>query len=208
MAFFLLLLSAPFAGAAFLSFGSGTGAQVTAGAETMRTHLVPADEAPAQTQVDVRLGWLPLTLGRLVVSLTPAPREAGLALQSVREADVAVYQWNPNREFTAPKPDLAALDSTLERQGWNRVVQVQEGLQSVLVYVANNSRMERDLTACVAVSDRDQLVIAGGRFDLEALAELVHGVSARSPGPRPNWTSPIAGHFGGIHGVGRGSTSR
>ena len=197
--FCLLLLSAPFAGAALLWLGSDSSARVTAGTEALRNHLLPTSGATAQTQVDVRLGWLPLTIGRLVVGLTPAPREARTALRSIREANVSVRHWGSNRELPVPTADVAALDSVMERQGWTRMVRVQEAFQTVLVYVAENASRERDLTACVAVSDRDQLVIAGGRFDLEALTELAHGMKGLSPEHRPNWPSQIAGIFGGIH---------
>ncbi len=191
-----MLLSVPFAGAALLWLSSGGGARVTAGTEALRNQLDPTTGAAAQTQVDVRLGWLPLTVGRLVVGLTPAPREARMALRSVREASVSVRQWNPDRERVTPNIDIAALDSVMERQGWTRVVRVQEELQTVLVYVAGNAAGEWDLTACVAVRDRDQLVIAGGRFDLEALTELARGIKDLSPKHHPNWPSQIAGIFG------------
>jgi hypothetical protein len=143
---------------------------VSAETRALRNAVVHGDGAKWHKQVEANVGFLPLSLARMVLPFTPAPPEAQQALSAVRSFEVSVH------ELRESQPDRARIlsdaDKDMRKRGMDRVVAVLDGETAVAVYV----KPERDGGAKVKVSvlvvDGRQMVAVTGRADLEPIMDL------------------------------------
>lgn len=147
---------------------------ITRASEVVAVRRQLAEELGASwdRQFGVRLGAVPFALARGVAHFLDLPAEARAGMSLVRGVEVSVSQ-GPRRVSRAMRRDLlACADQVLERRGWDRLVGVIEGDTVVGVYVPESMRSLRRLSVCVVVLDREQLVIASVRGNLQPLMEL------------------------------------
>jgi hypothetical protein len=111
-----------------------------------------------------------LTLGAVRAGLAHARLDPGAraALQSVRSAEVGVYQL-----ASGPPPNLAAMlaaaDSAMTVRGWERVIRVIDGHNLVAVYVPGKNISAHHLKCCVLVLDGKEMVLVSVQGNPEPL---------------------------------------
>ena len=157
----------------------------------LRDSVAPGVATGWHKQVEVSVGRLPLWLARAGLHFAPVQAEARLALRAAKGADVAVYERPADGAPTDRVAVLQRADEAMSYLGWQRAVGVVEQDQLVAVYVPRHQDSTHELTACVLVLDRQNLVVASARTDLEPLLELVRS--------RPEWHEHlrlVAGHGG------------
>jgi hypothetical protein len=144
-------------------------------ARVLRREVMAASDARWHTKVQVSLGGI--TLGAVRTALAFVHHkdiaDARLALRSVRDASVGVYDltsaetdWSRDRLFVRT-------DEVMQDRGWTRLVGVADGRQTVLVYVSDKSGESDLIDVCLAVVDGRQLVVVSTTVDAVGLADLV-----------------------------------
>lgn len=190
VAVILVGIAFPFVGVAVLWMDAHRGSKVSTGIALLRSHLVdgaePSDEK-TETQVDARVGRIPLLLGRLVAGATPLPPEAKLALEAVREGEVSIWTGRSKSSSNFATTNLESLDREMETSHWQRVVLVHDGNDFVVVYAEEFASDDREISICVAVLEPGTRVIAGGKLRPSALADLVRVAQSRQGGKLPHF---------------------
>jgi hypothetical protein len=190
MGVILIGLIAPFAAAAALWLEAHRGTQLASGISRLQAHFEPStggSAARTETQVDARVGRLPLLLGRMILRATPAPPEAKLALGALREAQVSVWTGSRDRSEEPKLESLESLDKDMALNRWDRVAHIRDGHDEVIVYLDRFQTTDRELSICVAVIEPGTRVIAGGKLHPNALADLVRLAQARHGGKLPHF---------------------
>ncbi len=146
--------------------------------------------APGEWSPKIELGvgrlpaWIARTGFHLFESRLNLPPEARFGVDAFRSADVGVYQRRRSAASSSPGAMFADVDQAMDERDWEPVVAVQEGHQSVRVFVPKNVSNIRDAQACVFVLERDELVIVSARLNLEPLLELASSKLHHLPFPR------------------------
>lgn len=151
-------------------------------AEDMRDAVLSSSgDASLKTKIQLNVGPLSTGLIRCVVSqIDKVDKDARLALACVRSASVGVYEGG--KSLRSDASSLERIESYMTKQGWSRVVSVQERKQRVLIYARNPSSTSSTLRLSLAVLDGDTLVIAGLRGSGEPLQELLSNHLGQLPG--------------------------
>jgi hypothetical protein len=144
-----------------LLVGAGVASFFCLGADTraLRNGLMKSSGVEWRQQIALNAGLL--TLGAVRAGLSCARLDPGAraALQSVRSAEVGVYQLASG----TPSPDrvamLAASDSAMTVRGWERVVEVMDGHNLVAVYLPGKNISIHRLRCCVLVFDGKEMVL-------------------------------------------------
>lgn len=169
---FLVILLVP----ALLLYGITGFFRLSAEARSLRnglTRSLQSQSVDSRERIELRIGAITCYLLRVGLSFAPVPEEAQLALRAVRGAEVGLYQLGAGAGTLTPGEVLSAADTAMAQRGWDRVVGVaaREG-ELVAVYMPEHSSDAQALRLCVAVLNRDHLIVAGGRGNLEPLLEL------------------------------------
>jgi hypothetical protein len=140
-------------------------------ARALRNGLMKSSGVEWRQQIAVNAGHL--TLGTVRVGLSRARLDPGAlaALQSVRSAEVGVYQLASG----TPPPDraamLAAADAAMTIRGWDRVVGVMDGSNLVAVYVPEKNTSAHHLKCCVLVLNGKEMVLVSVQGNPEPLLQ-------------------------------------
>jgi hypothetical protein len=134
--------------------------------------------APGQwdRQFELGVGRIPVALARagalrFIPDLDPIAR-AGI--RSLERGDVGVY-----RRVTGPSSmglsdgTLGKARETMARRGWEPLVMVQDGDQSVAVFLPSGTSHADRLDVCVLVVDHEQLVLVSGSIQTAPLFEVL-----------------------------------
>jgi hypothetical protein len=124
-------------------------------------------------KIELSVGPLSCLALRAGLSFAPLDPEARTALRAVRGAEVGIYELDGASGRIDPGALLSSADEATSSRGWDRVVGVGQKHELVAVYVPKRPARGAKLQVCVAVLNRDQLVVAAGRSDLDPLMELV-----------------------------------
>ncbi|HUS36610.1 MAG TPA: hypothetical protein VM680_14755 [Verrucomicrobiae bacterium] len=159
----LLALAAPVAIAVAIFHVSGD-------TRALRNAAIHGDGAQWQKQVEANVGFLPLSIARIILPFTPAPPEAQQAFSAIRSVEVSVH------ELRGSKPDHARIlrdaDEDMRKRGWDRVVAVLDHETVVAVYVTPDSGPEGKVKVSVLVVDGRQMVAVTGRANLQPVLDL------------------------------------
>jgi hypothetical protein len=98
--------------------------------------------------------------------------EAKIALKAVHWASVGVYERTADRTAWSRRDLFEKTDTVMTKRGWTRAVGVADGDDTVLIYTKPSTTND-SLEVCLAVLDRNDLVIASASVDAGALAGLV-----------------------------------
>lgn len=142
-------------------------------ARALRRAVADAGGFGLTTRVQLSAGPLLLSLGRAVASAVgDVPEEAREALAAVRRSSVGVYR-------IASRPDdgrdgwMAGAEVRLQQRGWQRLVAARSAEHAVVVYAPEEPPTRGPMKVCVAVCDRNQLVVVSATIEPAALARLV-----------------------------------
>ena len=153
-------------------------------ARALRNGLMKSSGVEWRQQIVLNAG--PLTLDAVRLGLSRARLDSGprAALQSVRSAEVGVYQLASGTPPPNRAAMLAAADSAMTTRGWERVVGVMDGHNLVAVYVPGQDISAYHLNCCVLVLDGKEMVLVSVQGNPEPLltyALAQPGLGAQSP---------------------------
>ncbi|HKW28766.1 MAG TPA: hypothetical protein VJT54_05490 [Verrucomicrobiae bacterium] len=138
-------------------------------ARALRNGLMKSSGVEWQQRIALNAGCL--TLGAVRAGLSHARLEPGAraALQSIRSAEVGVYQLVSG----TPPPDrgsmLTAADTAMTVRGWERVVGVMDGHNLVAVYLPEKNITAHRLKCCVMAFDGKEMVLVSAQGNPEPL---------------------------------------
>lgn len=149
------------------------------GGETRALRQAALSAAPGRwdRQFEIGIGRLPVLLAKAGLGFLPLEPEVRAALASFESADVSIYERHSEAAAVAPgdgpAPDLlASVSAAMARQGWEPVVRVRDGQDTIGVFVPTDAGRSTRLRACVLVLDRNDLVIVSARANPEPLIQL------------------------------------
>jgi hypothetical protein len=148
-------------------------------ARALRDSLAKAADTTWESEIELGLGTLTFALVRGGAALFEAPEEARAALSAVRGVEVGVYRLQPGEPVAPAAKLLRAADRTMSDRGWDRLVGVIEGNQTVAVYVPRELEPGDQVRALVAVVEGREMVIAGVRGRPEPLLAAVASGNAK-----------------------------
>lgn len=154
-----------------LLLGAGVASFFLLGSDTraLRNGLMKSSGVAWRQQIALNAGHL--TVGAVRAGLSRANLDPATcaALQSVRSAEVGVYQLAPG----TPPPDgaamLAGADSAMTFRGWERTVGVMDGHNLVAVYLPGKNISAHRLKCCVLVLDGREMVLVSVQGNPEPL---------------------------------------
>jgi hypothetical protein len=159
----LLALAAPVAIAVAIFHVSGD-------TRALRNAAIHGDGAQWQKQVEANVGFLPLSIARIVLPFTPAPPEAQQAFSAIRSVEVSVH------ELRSSKPDHARIlrdaDEDMRKRGWDRVLAVLEKDNVFALYITPDSGPGGKVKASVLFVEGRQMFAATGRANLQPIMDL------------------------------------
>jgi hypothetical protein len=173
-----VLAVALFCTVALVVFGITSFFRLSRDSRQLRNSLVEASEAAGVSwskKAELSFGAFSFGVARATLSLADTrrvPKEARLALQSVSGAEFGIYRRTPRGGGLNAGALLTAADAAMAKRGWERIVGVVHDKQLVAVYIPRMAQLDEQLPACVAVLDREQLVVVAARAHLEPLLEL------------------------------------
>lgn len=159
---------------ALLGLGSTGCFQVSRDAEVLRDSLMEPVRAKWDTEIELGVGSVTLSLARAGLRFVDLDPDARAALQAVRAAEVGVYRRPAGRREPDPAAMLAAGDKAMARRGWDRLLTVVNRRELVVAYVPRSLRSTDELRLCLAVVNDRELVVVAARSDLDPLMELAH----------------------------------
>ena len=143
-------------------------------ARDLRSAIVDATEWDARREVQFSVGPGLLAVGRVATRwIEDIPDEARSVLKSLRSVSVGVYTLERSPTSEERVAMIESTDRRLLEEGWHRVVGVNDGNDTVLVYLIDEDDLEEDIEMCVAVCDGQDLVLVSARGLTEPLLEIV-----------------------------------
>jgi len=142
-------------------------------ASALRNELLGSLDFPSHLRVQGSVGPVLLSAVRTGASFfKDLPREAILALRSVRKLSVGVYELDHTPGASDRQRMFVAADKVMESRGWSRTVAVNDGDALVLVYFPIRAPSGSAERMCVAVCNERNLVVVSGNVRLEPLVEI------------------------------------
>jgi hypothetical protein len=135
----------------------------------LRNGLMKSSGVAWRQQIALNAGHL--TLGAVRAGLLRARLDplARAALQSVRSAEVGVYQLASEAQQPDRTAMLAAADAVMTTRGWERMVGVMDGHNLVAVYLPGKNISAHRLKCCVLVLDGKEMVLVSVQGNPEPL---------------------------------------
>ncbi len=161
-------------GVCLFALGSVVWSAVTLSREarTLKDAMVATLDAPIATKVQMTAGPGLLAAARSVLCFLPdIPAEATTALASVRSASVGVYQLT--FEAADRRDCVRQSDVRMSARGWRRVVGVNDGNATVLIYAPQGASGGGRLDLCVAVLQGRDLVVVSTEVEPDVLLPLL-----------------------------------
>lgn len=144
----------------------------SADTQALREGLLKAGGKGWDAQIELGVGALTFGLARSGAAFLDLPPEAKTVLRSVRGADVGIYRYYGVERPVQGAKFLRAADLTLEERGYERMVGVLNGHETVAVYVPRQIASTRSLRMCVVVANESEMVIVSARGNPEPLITM------------------------------------
>jgi hypothetical protein len=142
-------------------------------ARALRNSLIKSSGVEWRQQIALSAGGLPLCAIRAGLSFVRLDDGARAALQSVRGAEVGIYQLPSGAKSPERAALLAAADAAMMARGWDRVVGVMDGQDLVAVYLPGKIASSRRMKCCLMVFDGQEMVVVSARANLEPFLKYV-----------------------------------
>ena len=137
--------------------------------KALRNSLIKSSGVEWRQRIALNAGGLTLSAVRAALSFVNLDAGARAALQSVRGAEVGVYQLPSGAKPPDRAAMLAAADAAMTARGWDRVVGVMDGPDLVTVYLPGKIASARRMKCCLMVFDGQEMVVVSARANLEPL---------------------------------------
>ena len=135
----------------------------------LRNSLIKSSGIAWRQRIALHAGGLTLSAVRAGLSFVHLDAGARAALQSVRGAEVGVYQLPSGAKLPDRTALLAAADAAMSARGWERMVGVMDGHDLVGVYLPGKTTFPRRMKCCLMVFDGQEMVVVSARANLEPL---------------------------------------
>ncbi len=172
-----VLLGAGLCLAPFLVFGIAAYSYLTLDRDVavLRRQVMDATGTNWGTKVQISVGRI--TLGAVGLGLRFVHHkdiaDARLALQAVSHASVGVYERTAGgTDWSRPQLFLET-DRVMQKRGWTRLVGVADNKECVLIYVPKDLDEDGPVDLCLAVVNRQEMVVVSTTVDPAVLGELV-----------------------------------
>lgn len=143
-------------------------------AQDMRLAMEEAAAWDARTEVQFSVGPAMIGVARIVTTfIDDVPPEARQVLSGVREASVGVYRLSHQPSQAERAAMMNASAERMTGRGWHRLVAVNDGGSTVMVYTPESWDDADEINLCVAVCNGTELVIVSAASDVAPLRELV-----------------------------------
>jgi len=139
----------------------------------LRNGLIKSSGVEWRQRIAVNVGGLTFGAVRAGLSFADLEPEARAAIQTVRGAEVAIYDLDSDVETPELSAMLSNVDCTMEARGWYRVVGVMHGHDLVTVHVPAKRTSPRSLKCCVVVFTGQQMIVASVRANPEPLIQCL-----------------------------------
>lgn len=150
---------------------------------TVRDSLRHSMTSNGDWQTHIELHGGPMTLGfaRIAAScIDEIPPEVRTMLQSLRGADVGIYEFRGAGGKVDRGAYIEAATRAMDNQAWERAVTVVDREETVMVFIARDFADGEMLHACVAVLHGRSLVLVSAQIDPEPLMTFVRLHTRRS----------------------------
>ncbi len=121
----------------------------------LRNSLIKSSGVEWRQRIALHAGGLTLSAVRAGLSFVHLDAGARAALQSVRGAEVGIYQLPSGVKSPDRAAMLAAADTAMTARGWDRVVGVMDGINLVTVYLPGKTTSARRMKCCLMVFERE-----------------------------------------------------
>ena len=142
-------------------------------ARTLKTTVLSSLDVPTDVKVQLSAGPALLGAARHIVPLFQGvPAEAEAVLRAVKSGSVGVFQLTsspPGRRVEC----VQAAHAAMAERGWSRVVAVNDGSSTVLIYAPNEPSIAETLRFCLAVIEDRNVVIVAAQVDAAELLPLL-----------------------------------
>lgn len=165
---FLTLIAISFLMIGTVVYGVTSFFRLSSDTRAMRNSLVRSSGGEWDQRIALNVGSLTLGAARTGLSFADLPPEARAAIQTVRGAEVGIYQLS-SEEQPDPAAMLASADKAMTARGWYRVVGVIAEGKLVTVYMPEDMTSARRMKCCVMVCDGENMVIASANANLQPL---------------------------------------
>ena len=157
---------------AVLSAGLTGCFKVSSDAGALRDSAEKSSGSNWDKQIEIGVGVITLNLARTGLAFVSLDPEARNALRAVRAAEVGVYKLHGAHSTLNHAAVLSAADKVMAERGWDRIVGVMNRDGLVAIYVRKDASSSRNLKACLVTMNREEMVVASARSDLEPLFEI------------------------------------
>ena len=124
------------------------------------------------SEVEVKVPTLLFTTARIASRFVNVEREIKSGMRVVRSAQVGVYELEREPGRRGVIKLTRAADEQMNKVGWDRIVQVVDDEETVLVYASPTGDHTDEVEACVVVLTGHELVIVTARGRLQPVFDL------------------------------------
>jgi hypothetical protein len=142
----------------------------------------PASPDTWKKTVEFNIGQMSCFAVRTGLSFLPLDRRAAAALGALESAEAGVYRIKHGGLDGGSANFLSRADTAMAKRGWEPLVKVANREESVMVYVPQGAKGSSSVRVCLAVLQRNQLVIVSARANPQPLLELAMGASQQRNG--------------------------
>jgi len=168
-----LTLSLPTLAVVAIAFGVASYFHLSSDTRALRNGLMEASGVEWRQQIGLNIGGATFGALRAGLSFLPLDSEARAAVQTVRGAEVGIYELDSVTKLPDNAAMLAIADKVLSSRGWERVVGVIDDEKLVGVYLPAKAISARRMKCCVMVFDGYRMILVSARANLEPLLECL-----------------------------------
>jgi hypothetical protein len=141
-------------------------------ARSLRQAVVESSGQPWRQKLALNAGGITTSLLRQGLSFARLDPKAQAALQTVRAAQVGIYELPPGAKAPPARAILEAADTRMRRDGWERLLCAADGQTLVAVYVPSATTSLKRVKCSVLVLSREQMVLASVQINLHPLLQM------------------------------------
>jgi len=140
--------------------------------KALRNSVMESTAADWDRKIEINIGAFTLGLAQAGLGFVELKSEVRAALRSLRSGEAGYYRLRPGQAPRDHGAMLSAADAAMAGRGWERLVGVVDRHELVAIYLPREMKSVRDVNACLVVMNGRELVVAGGRSDLEPLIQF------------------------------------
>jgi hypothetical protein len=141
-------------------------------ARSLRQVVMESSGQPWRQKLALNAGGITTSLLRQGLSLTWLDPKAQTALQTVRAAQVGIYELPAGAKAPPSRVILEATDARMRRDGWERLLCAADGQNLVAVYVPSATTSLKRVKCSVLVLGGKQMVLASVQVNLHPLLQM------------------------------------